>query len=135
VRCGDVGSGEVVKLCNNMVLAVSMLGVAEAMNLGTSFGMDPKLLASILNSSTARCWSSDTYNPCPNALDNMNLPANRNYTGGFGSSLMLKDLKLAMDAAHAVGSSTPIGRFATDYYADVCEKDGGKHAGRDFGVV
>jgi len=69
VHCGDIGTGQTAKLCNNMILAVSMLGVSEAMNLGVKLGMDRNKLAGILNTSTARCWSSDTYNPCPGVME------------------------------------------------------------------
>lgn len=68
-HCGDVGTGEVAKLCNNLLLAVSMVGTCEAMNLGEKLGIDPKKLAGILNTSTGRCWSSDTYNPYPGVIE------------------------------------------------------------------
>ncbi len=70
VHCGGSGNGQVVKVCNNLVLAISMIGVSEAMNLGMSLGMDPKVLAGIFNTSSARCWSSDTYNPVPGVMEN-----------------------------------------------------------------
>lgn len=70
-------------------------------------GIDPKTLAGIVNTSTGRCWSSDTYNPCPGVIDTA--PASRGYTGGFGSALMRKDLKLAADAAAGVGAPIPVG--------------------------
>lgn len=84
VHCGGTGNGQVVKVCNNLVLAISMIGsvyfeisnltvyigVSEAMNLGVSLGMDPKVLAGIFNTSSARCWSSDTYNPVPGVMEN-----------------------------------------------------------------
>lgn len=70
VHCGPSGNGQVVKVCNNLVLAISMVGVSEAMNLGVTLGMDPTLLAKIFNSSSARCWSSDTYNPVPGVMEN-----------------------------------------------------------------
>jgi 3-hydroxyisobutyrate dehydrogenase len=114
VHCGGVGTGEVVKLCNNMVLAISMIGVSEAMNLGSRLGMDRKLLAGILNTSTARCWSSDTYNPAPGVMPNV--PASRGYTGGFGSALMLKDLGLVLDAAKGAGAPVPMGANAHALY-------------------
>mmetsp|Transcript_17922 Transcript_17922/g.21785 ORF Transcript_17922/g.21785 Transcript_17922/m.21785 type:complete len:323 (-) Transcript_17922:454-1422(-) len=114
VHCGDVGTGEVAKLCNNMVLAISMLGVSEAMNLGEKLGMDPKVLAGIMNTSTARCWSSDTYNPTPGVIDGV--PSSRNYEGGFGTALMLKDLGLATDAAKASAAPVPIGASAQAMY-------------------
>merc|ERR1711917_113634 len=94
-HCGGVGTGGAVKICNNMLLAVSMIGTSEAMNLGISLGLDPKLLASILSSATGRCWSVDTYNPCPGVMPNV--PSSKGYEGVFGAQLMLKDLGLAQD--------------------------------------
>lgn len=70
VHCGDVGSGGAAKICNNMLLAISMIGTAETMNLGIRMGLDPKLLASIINSSSGRCWSSELYNPVPGVTPN-----------------------------------------------------------------
>eukprot|EP00949_MAST-11_sp_MAST-11-sp1_P005318 g5318.t1 len=115
VHCGEVGTGEVAKLCNNLVLGISMAGVSEAMNLGKRLGIDPKKLAGIMNTSTGRCWSSDTYNPCPGVMDGV--PSSRDYTGGFGSALMLKDLGLALDAAKASGSPTPMGASSFQMYS------------------
>lgn len=77
VHCGDAGSGQAAKICNNMLLGISMIGTAETMNLGLKMGLDPKLLASILNSSSGRCWSSEMYNPVPGVLPNS--PASQNY--------------------------------------------------------
>jgi len=97
VHCGAAGTGQVAKICNNMLLGISMIGVAEAMNLGAALGIDTKVLAGIINTSSGRCWSSETYNPYPGVMENV--PAARGYTGGFGTDLMLKDLGLATDAA------------------------------------
>jgi len=97
IHCGPSGNGEVAKLCNNLALAIQMIGTSEAMNLGQVLGMDPKILASIFNSSTARCWSSDSYNPVPGIMEGV--PSSREYQGGFGIDLMLKDLNLALEAA------------------------------------
>ena len=69
VHCGDIGTGQTAKLCNNMIVGVTMLGVSEAMNLGVKLGMDRNKLAGIFNTSTSRCWSSDTYNPCPGVME------------------------------------------------------------------
>lgn len=118
VHCGGVGTGEVAKLCNNLVLGISMIGVSEAMNLGQKLGIDATVLAGIMNSSTARCWSSDTYNPCPGVMEGV--PASRGYTGGFGAALMLKDLGLAGDAAHSVGAPVPLGASAAQFYRLMC---------------
>eukprot|EP01036_Dinobryon_divergens_P031944 gene31944-41438_t len=85
IHCGAAGSGGVTKLCNNLSLAISMIGTSEAMALGIRLGMDPVRLAGVMNTSTARCWSSDSYNPVPGVLANPNLPSNNEYKGGFGS--------------------------------------------------
>jgi 3-hydroxyisobutyrate dehydrogenase len=114
VRCGDAGTGQVAKICNNMLLGISMIGVAEAMNLGVALGIDPKILAGIINTSSGRCWSSDTYNPYPGVMDNV--PAARGYTGGFGTDLMLKDLGLATDAAKLAKQPVAMGAMAQQLY-------------------
>ena len=97
VYCGGSGNGQVAKVVNNMLLGISMIGTAEAMSLGVTLGMDPKVLAGIINTSSGRCWSSEIYNPFPGVLENV--PSSRGYTGGFGTDLMLKDLGLAAEAA------------------------------------
>ncbi len=114
VHCGAAGTGQVAKICNNMVLAISMIGVAEAMNLGASLGIDPNLLAGIINTSSGRCWSSDTNNPYPGVMENV--PAARGYTGGFGVDLMLKDVGLAMDAAKQTKQSAILGALSHQLY-------------------
>lgn len=130
VHCGDVGTGQVAKLCNNMVLAVSMVGVSEAMNLGSKLGMDRSKLAGILNTSTARCWSSDTYNPAPGVMEGV--PSSRGYEGGFGTALMLKDLGLVQDAARAAGAPIPMGASAQAFYQTMVAHGLG---GKDFSVA
>ena len=100
VNCGLTGSGQVCKLCNNLILGQHMVAVSEAMLMGTRLGVDPKILAGVFNTSTGRCWSSDTYNPYPGIFPN--IPSSNEYKGGFGSSLMLKDLGLALEAAKSV---------------------------------
>ena len=107
VHCGGVGNGQVAKICNNLVLAISMAGVSEAMNLAETLGMDAKVMAGILNSSSGRCWSSDTYNPVPGVMDNV--PSSRGYQGGFAVDLMAKDVSLALAAAQAVRAPLPLG--------------------------
>lgn len=114
VHCGATGTGQVAKICNNLILGISMIGVSEAMNLGASLGIDPKLLASIVNTSSGRCWSSDTYNPFPGVIDSV--PASRGYTGGFGVDLMLKDLGLAMEAAKQTKQPAILGAIAHQLY-------------------
>jgi 3-hydroxyisobutyrate dehydrogenase len=114
VHCGGPGTGQVAKICNNLLLGISMIGVAEAMNLGAALGIEPKVLAGIINTSSGRCWSSDTYNPYPGVMDNA--PAARGYTGGFGTDLMLKDLGLATDAAKQAKQPAPLGAAAQQLY-------------------
>ena len=114
VHCGDSGNGQVAKICNNMMLAIEMIATAEGMALAVKLGMDPKVFAGIANTSSGRCWSSDTYNPYPGVLDNA--PASRGYSGGFGSDLMLKDLTLVTEAAKAVRQPVMLGAAAQQLY-------------------
>ncbi len=130
VHCGPAGSGGVTKLCNNLSLAISMIGTCEAMALGKRLGMDSKKLAEVMNTSTARCWSSDTYNPVPGVIDGV--PASKDYAGGFGAALMEKDLSLAMNAATQVKARLPLGASAHQLYGLLCENELGD---KDFGVV
>ena len=113
-----------------MMLGISMIGASETMNLGVKLGMDPSLLAGILNTSTGRSWSTEVYNPCPGVVETA--PANRGYEGGFGSALMLKDLGLAMDAARNGGAATPLGSMAHEVYERVTADGLG---GKDFSVT
>ena len=114
VHCGGVGNGQVAKICNNMMLAIEMIATSEGMTLAAKLGMDPKVFASIVNTSSGRCWSSDTYNPYPGVLENV--PASRGYTGGFGSDLMLKDLTLVTDAAKSARQPVMLGALAQQIY-------------------
>jgi 3-hydroxyisobutyrate dehydrogenase len=130
VHCGGAGNGQVAKICNNMLLGISMVGVAEAMNLGAALGIDPQVLAGIINTSSGRCWSSDTYNPYPGVMDNV--PAARGYTGGFGTDLMLKDLGLATDAAKQAKQSVAMGALAQQLYQLWSARGAG---GQDFSSI
>ncbi len=114
VHCGAAGNGQVAKICNNLLLGISMLGVAEAMNLGVALGMEARVLAGVINTSSGRCWSSDTYNPYPGVIENA--PASRDYSGGFGTDLMLKDLGLATEAAKQVKQTVVLGALAQQLY-------------------
>ena len=130
VHCGSSGTGQVAKICNNMLLGITMIGVAEAMNLGAALGIDTKVLAGIINTSSGRCWSSDTYNPYPGVMENV--PASRGYTGGFGSDLMLKDLGLAADAARQAKQSVLLGSAAQQIYQMFSAQGFG---GKDFSAI
>ncbi|MDT4837893.1 3-hydroxyisobutyrate dehydrogenase [compost metagenome] len=130
VHCGATGNGQVAKVANNMLLGISMIGVAEAMALGTSLGMDPKTLAGILNTSSGRCWSSEINNPYPGVLENA--PASRGYSGGFGSDLMLKDLGLATEAARQARQPVILGAVAQQLYQSFSLQG---HGGLDFSAI
>ena len=114
VHCGGAGNGQVAKICNNMMLAIEMIATSEGMTLAAKLGMDPRVFASIVNTSSGRCWSSDTYNPYPGVLDNV--PASRGYSGGFGADLMLKDLTLVTDAAKSARHPVMLGALAQQIY-------------------
>lgn len=101
------------------------------MNLGVQQGVDAKLLASIINVSTGRCWSTEAYNPVPGVVEGV--PASNNYVGGFGSALMNKDLGLALDAAGASESATPLGSIAKQIYQELT--DNPEYATKDFSVA
>ena len=130
VHCGGSGNGQAAKVANNMLLGISMIGVAEAMALGVSLGIDAKVLANIINTSSGRCWSSDTNNPYPGVLDNV--PASRGYSGGFGTDLMLKDLGLATEAARQIRQPVILGALAQQLYQRF-SSDG--HGGLDFSAI
>lgn len=130
-ECGAVGTGQVAKICNNMLLGISMVASSEALNLGVKLGMDPKVLTNIINVSSGRCWSTDTYNPVPGV--NPDVPSSKGYEGGFGVKLMTKDLGLAVDAAKGAGATVMLGAQAHEVYKMLSGlKDFG---GKDFSSV
>eukprot|EP00735_Rhodelphis_limneticus_P013669 TRINITY_DN7619_c0_g1::TRINITY_DN7619_c0_g1_i1::g.18603::m.18603 TRINITY_DN7619_c0_g1::TRINITY_DN7619_c0_g1_i1::g.18603 ORF type:complete len:331 (+),score=121.92,sp/Q54CX6/3HIDH_DICDI/55.15/1e-107,NAD_binding_2/PF03446.10/2.9e-50,NAD_binding_11/PF14833.1/6.8e-34,F420_oxidored/PF03807.12/2.2e-09,UDPG_MGDP_dh_N/PF03721.9/0.0045,UDPG_MGDP_dh_N/PF03721.9/9,3HCDH_N/PF02737.13/0.00021,3HCDH_N/PF02737.13/2.4e+03,2-Hacid_dh_C/PF02826.14/0.00021,NAD_Gly3P_dh_N/PF01210.18/0.01,TrkA_N/PF02254.13/0.02,ApbA len=123
VYCGDSGNGLVAKICNNLILMISMIGVSEGFNLAVRYGMDPKLLANVVNASSGRCWSSELYNPVPGVVEN--IPSSRGYAGGFGADLAKKDLSLAVSAAMNLKTPLPMGSLAHNLYAVMSEKGEG----------
>ncbi|MDO7912394.1 3-hydroxyisobutyrate dehydrogenase [Pseudomonas monteilii] len=130
VHCGEVGTGQIAKICNNLLLGISMIGVSEAMALGSALGIDLQVLAGIINSSTGRCWSSEAYNPWPGIVETA--PASRGYTGGFGADLMLKDLGLATEAARQVRQPVMMGALAQQLYQAMSQRGEG---GKDFSAI
>jgi 3-hydroxyisobutyrate dehydrogenase len=131
VHCGGISMGQVAKISNNLLLAISMTAVSEAMLLGTKMGMDPKILANIINTSSGRCWSSDTYNPFPGVLPGV--PSSRGYTGGFAGKLMLKDVGLALTAAKQIGLNLPLGTLTSDLYTQMTNKK--EFEEKDFSAI
>ncbi|WP_226663670.1 3-hydroxyisobutyrate dehydrogenase [Microbulbifer aggregans] len=113
-HAGPAGSGQVAKICNNMLLAIHMIGTAEALQMGVDNGLDPKVLSEIMCASSGGNWSLEKYNPYPGVMENV--PASHDYEGGFSVALMLKDLGLAMDTAAGSASSTPLGALAKNLY-------------------
>ncbi|UVE19426.1 3-hydroxyisobutyrate dehydrogenase [Pseudomonas sp. LS44] len=130
VHCGGAGNGQVAKVANNMLLGISMIGVAEAMALGVALGMDASVLAGVINTSSGRCWSADTYNPFPGVMDNV--PAARSYSGGFGTDLMLKDLGLATESAKQARQPVMLGALAQQLYQGFSQQG---HGALDFSAI
>lgn len=129
-HAGEAGAGAAAKLCNNLMLAIQMIGVAEGFNLARSLGLDAQKLYDISSTATARCWSLNDYCPEPGPVPTS--PANRDYQPGFAAGLMLKDLRLAMQAAQEGGVSTPLGAEAAQIYTLM---DLAGQGGRDFSGV
>lgn len=114
-HAGAAGAGQSAKICNNMLLAILMIGTAEALALGQANGLDPQVLSEIMRRSSGGNWALEKYNPMPGVMAQS--PAARAYSGGFATDLMLKDLGLAQDSASAVRASTPLGGLARSLYA------------------
>lgn len=130
VHCGEAGAGQAAKLCNNMLLAISMIGTCEAFTLAEKLGLSHEALFEVASKSSGQCWSLTTYCPVPGPVPGS--PANRGYAPGFATALMLKDLGLSQQAAGAVGAATPLGAAALTLYERFAA-DGG--ALRDFSGI
>jgi 3-hydroxyisobutyrate dehydrogenase len=115
VHCGGAGNGQAAKICNNMILGISMIAVSEGFALGEKLGLSHQALFDVASTSSGQCWSLTTYCPVPGPVPTS--PANNDYKPGFASALMLKDLKLSQEASAAAGVSTPLGAIATQLYA------------------
>jgi 3-hydroxyisobutyrate dehydrogenase len=113
-HAGGSGAGQTVKVCNNMLLGIQMLGTSEALRLGIANGMDPKVLSDIMVKSSGRNWALELYNPCPGVMENV--PSSKAYAGGFGVDLMLKDMGLAIENAQDLGASVPLGELSRQLY-------------------
>lgn len=113
-HAGNHGAGQVAKICNNMLLAVSMTATAESLALGVANGLDPAVLSQIMQQSSGGNWALNVYNPYPGVMEGV--PASKGYQGGFLVDLMLKDLGLAMETAELHGSATPMGSLAMNLY-------------------
>lgn len=114
VHCGAAGSGQAAKICNNMILAISMIAVAEGFVLAEKLGLDNQALFDVASTSSGQCWAMTSYCPVPGPVPAS--PANNNYQPGFASALMLKDLSLSQEAAQSVGAATPLGAAAAQLF-------------------
>ncbi|WP_317928877.1 3-hydroxyisobutyrate dehydrogenase [Halioxenophilus sp. WMMB6] len=131
-HAGAVGAGAVAKICNNMLLAIHMIGTSEAIQMGVKNGLDPKVLSDIMLKSSGGNWSLEKYNPYPGVMETV--PASRNYEGGFFVDLMLKDLNLAVDAAKASSATIPLGGLARNLYSLFREGDAA-NGRKDFSSI
>ncbi len=123
-HAGEVGAGQIAKICNNMLLSVLMVGTSEALQLGVDNGLDPKVLSEIMLKSSGRNWTLELYNPCPDVQPNV--PSSNNYQGGFMVDLMAKDLGLASECAQQSQSATPMGALARNLYVQHQRQGNGK---------
>jgi 3-hydroxyisobutyrate dehydrogenase len=130
VHCGASGAGQAAKICNNMILGISMIGVCEAFALAEKLGLDAQALFDVVSTSSGSCWSVNTYCPAPGVGPKS--PADDGYRPGFAAELMLKDLRLSQLAAAGADAATPMGARATELY-DAFVGDGGR--GRDFSAM
>jgi 3-hydroxyisobutyrate dehydrogenase len=129
VHCGEPGAGQAAKICNNMILGISMIAVSEAFVLAEKLGLSHQALFDVASTASGQCWSLTSYCPVPGPVPAS--PANRGYVPGFATALMLKDLQLAQDAARASGANTALGAHAADIYAAFAAE----HAGLDFSAI
>ena len=114
VHCGGAGAGQAAKICNNMILGISMIAVGEAFALAEKLGLSHQALFDVASTSSGQCWALTSYCPVPGPVPTS--PANNDYRPGFASVLMVKDLTLAQDAANAAGAATPLGKHAQEIY-------------------
>ena len=130
VHCGGASAGQAAKICNNMILAVSMIAVSEAFALAEKLGLSHQALFDVVSTSSGQCWALTNYSPVPGLVPTS--PANNDYKPGFASALMVKDLTLAQDAAKTAGAATPLGKHAQEIYKAF---DAAGHGGLDFSGI
>jgi 3-hydroxyisobutyrate dehydrogenase len=130
VHCGEAGNGQVAKICNNMILGISMIAVSEAFVLGEKLGLSHQALFDVASASSGQCWSLTSYCPVPGPVPAS--PANNDYKPGFAAALMLKDLKLAREAAQSVKAKTALGAQAAQIYEHFAQEG---HSGSDFSAI
>jgi 3-hydroxyisobutyrate dehydrogenase len=130
IHAGDIGAGQAAKICNNMLLGISMIGTCEAFALAQKLGLSEQVFFDISSKASGQNWSMSSYCPVPGPVPSA--PSNRDYEGGFATALMLKDLKLALDAASKIGAAVPLGAQAEALYQTFANLGG---AGKDFSAI
>jgi 3-hydroxyisobutyrate dehydrogenase len=129
-HCGESSFGQVAKVCNNLCLGITMVGLSESLALGVKLGIDPKILSNVMSVSSARCWSLDTYNPVPGVLPNV--PSSRNYENGFSLELMCKDMKIGLDCLNELKIDAPLSETSYEHYNRLKKEKG---TSKDFSIV
>jgi 3-hydroxyisobutyrate dehydrogenase len=130
IHAGESGAGQAAKICNNMLLGISMIATCEAFALAETLGLDAQKFFDIASKASGQNWSLTSYCPWPGPVPAA--PSNRGYEGGFAAAMMLKDLKLAQEAAERSGADTPLGGAAEALYAELVQRG---HANRDFSIM
>jgi 3-hydroxyisobutyrate dehydrogenase len=131
VHCGDSGAGQAAKICNNMILGITMIGTCEAFALADKLGLDRQKMFDVVSTSSGYSWTMNAYCPAPGVGPQS--PADNDYQPGFAAELMLKDLRLSQQAAEAADADTPMGQAATDLYTQFVENEDG--LGMDFSAM
>ncbi|WP_421704552.1 3-hydroxyisobutyrate dehydrogenase [Aliiroseovarius sp.] len=131
VHCGDAGAGQAAKICNNMILGITMAGTCEAFALADKLGLDRQKMFDVVSTSSGYSWTMNAYCPAPGVGPQS--PADNGYKPGFAAELMLKDLRLSQQAAEAVDADTPMGQRATELYTDFVDDEDG--LGKDFSAM
>ena len=129
-HAGDAGNGQVAKICNNMLLGIHMIGTCEAFNLAEKLGLDAQTFYDISSTASGQNWSMTSYCPAPGPV--ASAPSNRDYEAGFAAAMMLKDLRLAQDAANVADADTPLGTLSEAIYTQM---ETAKKDGLDFSAV
>mmetsp|Transcript_5986 Transcript_5986/g.10774 ORF Transcript_5986/g.10774 Transcript_5986/m.10774 type:complete len:353 (+) Transcript_5986:110-1168(+) len=129
VHCGATGTGQSTKLCNNLLLGITMAAVCESFSLGKKLGLDPNVLSQVINESSGRCWVTTSYSPVPGVMKAV--PSEREYQGGFASKLMAKDLRLALQTSSDRGANLPLTELALEMYTELERQ----HPTKDFGAL
>ena len=131
VHCGAAGNGQTAKICNNMILGITMIGTCEAFALADKLGLERQAMFDVVSTSSGASWSINAYCPAPGVGPQS--PADNGYQAGFAAELMLKDLRLSQDAATAADAATPLGALAEAIYAQFVENEDGR--GKDFSAI